>query len=744
MSVTNTPRKAGPYTGNNTDVQYTFGFKVFADSDLVVTRAVIATGAESTLVLTTDYSVTRNADQDNDPGGYITLTAALADTYTLTLTSAVPDTQPAVFTNLGGFFPAVLNNALDRLTILVQQLKETVSRSLKVAVSTPPGFDAGLPAPVPYGVLGFNGAGTGFAVTDPSGSSTLASDLLDPTNPTKGAALIGYSGRTVKTALDDQPFAGSFASLSVAVAATTVGTVNIAPSTLNLSDLQLEGTSLRGAGPGSILKASGTTTVLDLGYVNSPSQWTKRRLSNLTIDGNSKASDGITLSDASSAQISGRWALEGLTITGCKKGIHKPYGSIGNAIVDTEVTGCDYGYYAVAQASPLMHAGCDSFDRSHFDACALAAVYIDSAVSGTGADKIANTIFEQNPGFGVFVKNWTSARTPFTLDNVWFEANATSGSVTVNGTAYTPVDLRLENAAHVVLVNGVVPKTVLVNSHLTVRDSLLSADIATWSIDATSTVLVEGARMDGGVHPVRVSSVATAARPLGNQAAVFYGLTRSGISSNVGNVLYAQSFDSANTYSFTGTGTVTATRVADGLIFDSAAEGVFPVSTTEQSAAWTLTNGKWYVFTCDIKHVSGTLSDLSIDITGAVAMAPNFSSLLATGKWVTVAAIGQCTAGGVARLRLVNGTLGNQTVRFSALQVIEFDTEAEACAYFNSGEYRAGTSRPRTTYSTVAPTTGTWAVGDRCINAVPTVGQPKAWSCTVAGTPGTWTSEGNL
>lgn len=188
MSVTNTPRKAGPYTGNNTDVQYTFGFKVFADSDLVVTRAVIATGAESTLVLTTDYSVTRNANQDDDPGGYITLTAALADTYTLTLTSAVPDTQPAVFTNLGGFFPAVLNNALDRLTILVQQLKETVSRSLKLAVSTPTGFDATLPAPVAYGVLGFNGTADGFAVTDPSGSSALAGDLASDA----GADIVGY------------------------------------------------------------------------------------------------------------------------------------------------------------------------------------------------------------------------------------------------------------------------------------------------------------------------------------------------------------------------------------------------------------------------------------------------------------------------------------------------------------------------------------------------------------------------
>lgn len=187
MSVTNTPRKAGPYTGNNTDVQYTFGFKVFADSDLVVTRAVIATGAESTLVLTTDYSVTLNADQDNDPGGYITLTTALASTYTLTLTSAVPDTQPAVFTNLGGFFPAVLNNALDRLTILVQQISEKVNRSLKLAVSTPTGFDAQLPAPVPFGIVCFNGDGTGFATTDATGTTAIATALAAP----DGATLVG-------------------------------------------------------------------------------------------------------------------------------------------------------------------------------------------------------------------------------------------------------------------------------------------------------------------------------------------------------------------------------------------------------------------------------------------------------------------------------------------------------------------------------------------------------------------------
>ena len=53
------------------------------------------------------------------------------------------------------------------------------------------------------------------------------------------------------------------------------------------------------------------------------------------------------------------------------------------------------------------------------------------------------------------------------------------------------------------------------------------------------------------------------------------------------------------------------------------------------------------------------------------------------------------------------------------------------------------TVKPRF-YGTAAPASGTWFVGDRVQNSVPTVGQPKAWSCTVSGTPGTWVSEGNL
>jgi len=46
-------------------------------------------------------------------------------------------------------------------------------------------------------------------------------------------------------------------------------------------------------------------------------------------------------------------------------------------------------------------------------------------------------------------------------------------------------------------------------------------------------------------------------------------------------------------------------------------------------------------------------------------------------------------------------------------------------------------ARQLTMFAT-APTTGNWAVGDFVINNAPTEGEPFAWRCTAAGTPGTW------
>lgn len=134
MTISSTTRTAGPFSGNNVTTTFAFAFKVFQASDLELVQVTPA-GVESILVITTDYTVTLNADQNSAPGGSITLTSALATGYTLIITSDIAPLQTTDLTNQGGFYPQVITNALDKLTILVQQALGRIGRSLNYPIS---------------------------------------------------------------------------------------------------------------------------------------------------------------------------------------------------------------------------------------------------------------------------------------------------------------------------------------------------------------------------------------------------------------------------------------------------------------------------------------------------------------------------------------------------------------------------------------------------------------------------------
>lgn len=172
MTINSTTRKAGPFVGNGTVSAFPFGFKVFQASDLFVVRLNVSAAVEQTLVLNSDYSVTLNPDQNSNPGGVVTLSSALASGYTLTLTSDVPDTQPTDLTNQGGFYPEVINDALDRATIQIQQLQEEIDRTITAPISTPAGTDLTFPLPDANKFIGWNSTATGLQNLD---GSTLAS-----------------------------------------------------------------------------------------------------------------------------------------------------------------------------------------------------------------------------------------------------------------------------------------------------------------------------------------------------------------------------------------------------------------------------------------------------------------------------------------------------------------------------------------------------------------------------------------
>lgn len=134
MTINSEVRVAGPFLGNDVTVGFPFTFKVFAADEVLV--VIEEAGVETVLELSADYTVTLNADQEAAPGGQVTLVAgALASGKTLTLTSALAPLQPVDLTNRGGFYPRVINASLDRLTILVQQLSERLSRTLVAPIS---------------------------------------------------------------------------------------------------------------------------------------------------------------------------------------------------------------------------------------------------------------------------------------------------------------------------------------------------------------------------------------------------------------------------------------------------------------------------------------------------------------------------------------------------------------------------------------------------------------------------------
>jgi len=135
VSISSTIRKVGPYLTNGSTTEFVFGFKVFQKQDLYVIKQDVATGSETVLTLYVDYDVELSEDQNVSPGGKVVISPALSSGYRLTISSDVEILQPTNLTNQGGFYPTVINDSLDKLTIISQQIKEQVDRGLRFPIS---------------------------------------------------------------------------------------------------------------------------------------------------------------------------------------------------------------------------------------------------------------------------------------------------------------------------------------------------------------------------------------------------------------------------------------------------------------------------------------------------------------------------------------------------------------------------------------------------------------------------------
>lgn len=134
MTISSQTRKAGPFDGNDVTTSFPFTFKTFAKEDVKVIYTDVDE-VETILVLDSDYTVTLNLDQNANPGGSVSYTL-LATGEKLTILGNIEYTQETDIQNQGGFYPEIFEDALDKITMLIQQVKEIADRAVVVPASS--------------------------------------------------------------------------------------------------------------------------------------------------------------------------------------------------------------------------------------------------------------------------------------------------------------------------------------------------------------------------------------------------------------------------------------------------------------------------------------------------------------------------------------------------------------------------------------------------------------------------------
>jgi parallel beta-helix repeat protein len=205
MTVSSSTDRAS-FSGNGAATAFSLPFRFFANSDVIAKAIDDATGVAIPLTLGIDYLLT-GAGEPEEAGaatGVLTTSAPVPVGVTLFVQRIIPATQPTDIVNQGRFFPEVHETVFDRLTMLVQQSQGALDRTLRVQDFDP--VPNRLPSAVQRAnrILSFDENGNPVAIDAASESSlALRQDLANPTNPIKGAGLVGYKGRTVAQRLGD-------------------------------------------------------------------------------------------------------------------------------------------------------------------------------------------------------------------------------------------------------------------------------------------------------------------------------------------------------------------------------------------------------------------------------------------------------------------------------------------------------------------------------------------------------------
>lgn len=221
------------YTGTGTSV-FAYDFKINDDDEILVQQITISTGVTTTLVKTTDYTV---SGVGNDAGGNVTLTTAsfpsgLTSLYKLVLTRNVPFTQPTDYVENDPFPAETHEDALDRIVMMIQQQDEILGRAILQAPDATTTIT--FPSPDANKLIGWDSTGT-FLENKENSDTNIADAQAAATAAAASATAAASSATDAANSATAAAASATAAAASAAAAAASAASVDL-PSLTGVSD----------------------------------------------------------------------------------------------------------------------------------------------------------------------------------------------------------------------------------------------------------------------------------------------------------------------------------------------------------------------------------------------------------------------------------------------------------------------------------------------------------------------------
>lgn len=132
MTLATTTNKV-TYAGNGATTSFSYGFQI--PSSLNVQVIIIDANGNATTLTSAQYSITGIGSSNGGVVVYPLSGSPLASGKSLTITRIVPYIQQTSLINQSGYYPDVVEGALDNLTMQTQQLAEQYGRVLQFPIS---------------------------------------------------------------------------------------------------------------------------------------------------------------------------------------------------------------------------------------------------------------------------------------------------------------------------------------------------------------------------------------------------------------------------------------------------------------------------------------------------------------------------------------------------------------------------------------------------------------------------------